>query len=107
MPVNVSVNDDWIYQTISGTVKHAPILGNLGNYVKSNHKASAMLTTTPVAAMQILTLAVPLSEAYKSALDQFNKSAKKAEAPDYPLQRPLDYGSDKGNHKHIVFRNSL
>ena len=66
-----------------------------------------MLTTAPVAAMQILTLAVPLSEAYKSALEQFNKLAKKAEAPDYPLQRPLDYGSDKGNHKHIVFRNSI
>ena len=53
-----------------------------------------MPTTTPVAAMQILTLAVTLSEAYKSALEQFNKSAKKAEAPDYPLQRTLDYGSD-------------
>jgi hypothetical protein len=42
MPVNKSVTDDWIHQTISGTVKYAPIQGDLGNYVKSNHKASAI-----------------------------------------------------------------
>jgi hypothetical protein len=60
LPVNVSVSNDWIYHTISGSVKYAPFLGDLGNYVKSNHKASAMLTTRKVAAMHILTLAVQI-----------------------------------------------
>jgi hypothetical protein len=73
MPVNEFVNDYWIYQTISGTVKYAPILGDLGILGKSNHKASGLLNTTQVAAMQILTLAVPVSERYKAALEQFNK----------------------------------
>jgi hypothetical protein len=107
MPINVSNGDDWTYQTITGMVKYEPILGDLGNYVKSNVQSNAMLTTVRVAAMQILTLAVPFSEAYNTALENFNKSAKRCQDQDYPMQKPFEYSQDHANHKHIVFRNSL
>ncbi len=107
MPINVAHLEDWTYQAITGMVKYAPLLGDVGNYVKANPQASSMLTTHPVAAMQILTLGVPFSNAYNTAMEQFNARAKKKQDKDHPLIKPLEYGSDQGNHKQILFRNSL
>jgi hypothetical protein len=71
--------------------------------VKANPQASAMLTTHPIAAMQILTLGVPFSNAYNTAMEQFNGRARKKQDKDHPLVKPLEYWSDQGNHKQIVF----